>query len=79
MLVYPEMESWNEFYPSEIFVRAGDTDDIVPPFKKANIGATVYLSGSEDDTLIYKKIGDIENVADIASNTVLIGHVNSSL
>lgn len=79
MVVYPEIESWNEFYPSEIFIRMAEADtneDMVRVFKLAKIGTTIYLGkGSQNDTIIYKKIGDIEDELGLSSNTIFIGHV----
>lgn len=61
MLVYPEIESWNEFYPSEIFIRLGlneTMEDAFTAFKNANIGATIHLGlNTQPLTLIFKKIG----------------------
>ena len=75
MLVYPEIESWNEFYPSEIFIRNEPTEDIFNVIKMANIGTTIYAGGSITATQIYKKIGKIEAISDMDSNLILIGHV----
>lgn len=46
MQVYPELASWDEFYPSEIFIAMGATDEadaFFPILKKANIGATIII------------------------------------
>ena len=78
MRVYPEIESWDEFYPSEIFIRteSGDSnEDLVSVLNKANIGATIYSGNSMTATQIYKKIGKIEAILDMESNLVLIGYV----
>lgn len=78
MIVYPEIESWNEFYPSEIFIRLGDneqTSDAFPVIKIANIGTTFYLGQSANETLIGKKIGDIEDITDLNSSLLMIGYV----
>ena len=78
MLAYPEIESWNEFYPSEIFLRmtiADDDNAVVETFKKANVGAKIYLALTEAETLIYKKVGEFENQNDMYSNLILLGHV----
>lgn len=37
MVVYPEIESWNKFYPSEIFIRHRPNDDIFSVIKMANL------------------------------------------
>lgn len=78
MRVYPEIESWNEFYPSEIFIRLGGNetpDDAFPVIKMANIGTTVYLGTSVSSTNIYKKIGKVENISDMSLSTILVGQV----
>ena len=75
MLVYPEIESWNEFYPSEIFIRNEPTEDVFSVIKRANIGTTIYAGNSLTATQIYKKIGKIEAAPDMESSLVLIGHV----
>lgn len=75
MVVYPEIESWNEFYPSEIFIRNEPTEDIFSVVKKVNIGATIYSGNSLTATQIYKKIGKIEASPDMESNLILIGYV----
>ncbi len=75
MLVYPEIESWNEFYPSEIFIRNEPTDDVFSVIKRAKIGTTIYSGTSTTATQIYKKIGKIEATPDMESNLILIGYV----
>ena len=75
MLVYPEIESWNEFYPSEIFIRNEPTEDVFSVIKMANIGTTIYSGNSMTATQIYKKIGKIEAAPDMDSSLILIGHV----
>ena len=77
MLVYPEIESWNEFYPSEIFMLMGENETseaAFPVFKIAKIGTTIYLGRSANETMVYKKIGDIEALPDIDSSLIYIGH-----
>ena len=32
MQVYPEIESWNEFYPNEIFIMIGENETIGDAF-----------------------------------------------
>lgn len=81
MVVYPDIESWNKFYPSEIFILLGDnetTEDALPALKIANIGTTIYLGVSATETYISKKIKDIEDLLDINSSMINIGHVNSA-
>lgn len=78
MLVYPEMESWNEFYPSEIFILLADNENVSDAFavlKKANIGTTIYLGQTAAETTIAKKIRDIEVLDDINSSLLLLWHV----
>lgn len=80
MHVYPEIESWNEFYPNEIFIRLGDNEDnnvALPVFKIANIGTTIYLGLSMNETQIFKKISDIEIFSDVKSSTLLVGYVRT--
>ena len=75
MLVYPEIESWDEFYPREIFIRNEPTDDMFSVIKRVNIGTTIYSANSVTETQIYKKIGKIEAAPDMESSLILIGHV----
>lgn len=78
MLAYPEIESWNEFYPSEIFLRMSIADDdniVVETFKKAKVGAKIYFALSDDETLIYKKVGEFETQEEMYSNLVLLGDI----
>ena len=65
MLVYPEIESWNKFYPSEIFIRHEPTENIFSAIKMANIGTTINLHSPASGTSVYKKIGDIVSVGDL--------------
>lgn len=37
MLVYPEIESWNKFYPSEIFIRRDSNDSNLILLRRVNI------------------------------------------
>ena len=77
MIVYPKIESWDEFYPSEIFIRMGDNEiinDAFPMFKIANIGTTFYLGVSSNETIVYKKIEDIEDLPDMKSSIIIVGH-----
>ena len=75
MLIYPEVESWDEFYPSEIFIRHEPTEDLFNVIKMANIGTTIYSGNSVTDTQIYKKIGKIEATSDMETSLILIGYV----
>ena len=68
MRVYPEIESWNEFYPSEIFIMVDENEsigDAFLPLKMANIGTTINLHSPVNGTSAYKKIGDIVSVDDL--------------
>lgn len=83
MQVYPELASWDEFYPSEIFIAIGATDEadaVFPILKKANIGATIIIGETNPRTksTTYKKVGDIEAIADIPTSMVLLGQVELS-
>ena len=82
MVVYPEVNSWDEFYPSEIFVQQNDTEsdeELFPIFKKAKIGSTFYVgvmaNGAPAGTTIYKKIGDIEAPSDVSLNFLIVGNI----
>lgn len=78
MVVYPEIESWNEFYPSEIFIRRESNDsneDLISVLNKANIGAEISLGNSSYSTDTYKKIGDIVSLSDMDSNLLLLRRV----
>lgn len=75
MVVYPEIESWDEFYPSEIFIRKDTNDsmeDVLSVINKANIGTTINLGMSATATQIYKKIGNIVSLDDMDSNLILL-------
>lgn len=78
MIVYPEIESWNEFYPSEIFIRHEPNDDIFSVIKMANIGTTIYSGTSTTATQIYKKIGNIVSLDDMDSNLILLRYISIS-
>ena len=68
MRVYPEIESWNDFYPSEIFIMVDENEsigDAFLPLKMANIGTTINLHSPANGTNVYKKIGDIVSVDDL--------------
>ena len=68
MQVYPEIESWNEFYPNEIFIMMGENEavgDAFLPLKMANIGTIINLHSPANGTNVYKKIGDIVSEEDL--------------
>ena len=75
---YPELESWNEFYPNEIFIAITNSDTegaYLPVLKKAKIGTTIVLGENCSITTTYKKVGDIEDGADINSSLIILGEV----
>lgn len=79
MKVYPNPDSWDEFYPTEIFIGLADTDtqlEYIPIIKKANIGATIVF-GSNTASTTYKKVGDIKAIADIATSLVILNAVDA--
>ena len=78
MIVYPKIESWDEFYPNEIFIRMGEADEgdaLFTVIKKANVGATIYFAFTENETVIQKKIGEIKNQSEMNAKLILIGYV----
>lgn len=77
MIVYPNPASWDEFYPSEIFIAASEAEeeDALYVIQKANVGATIALGKGQKGTMIFKKVGDFENVHDFSSALVLVGYV----
>ena len=79
MLVYPEIESWDEFYPSEIFILMGETDtneDLLRVIKMTNIGTTINLSKSPTITTTYKKIGVVETINDFQKSLILLANIS---
>lgn len=81
MIVYPNPDSWDEFYPSEIFIALGEGEDIsavINEFVKANIGATIIIGERATKSQTYKKVGEIESFADMVSNLVLLGTAGAS-
>ena len=80
MRIYPEIESWNEFYPNEIFINLSSDEteeDIISVANKANLGATLYVGLTSDATVILKKIDKVENFDDYTNNLLMIGFVSS--
>ena len=76
MTVYPEIESWDEFYPSEIFFQAGnDESGAHEILKKCPIGAKIYMGMGVDATSVYKKIGEYKVVDDMNTSLVLVGSI----
>ena len=76
MVVYPEIESWDEFYPSEIFVSYTETDNVDDIFKRVPVGAKLYMGMNAEDTQIFKKIGEYKNPDDMANNFVFLGIIS---
>lgn len=81
MQVYPNPDSWDEFYPSEIFIavtRDDSSDAPLPVFIQANIGTTIALGqpgSSGQITRVYKKVGELETMADFESAFVILSKV----
>lgn len=74
MVVYPNPDSWDEFYPSEIFmiVTGDDSDEaILNIIKKANIGATIVL-GERAQTTTYKKVAALASMADVDTSLIVL-------
>lgn len=74
MVVYPNPDSWDEFYPSEIFmiVTGDDSDEaILNIIKKANIGATIVL-GERAQTTTYKKVAALASAADFDTSLIVL-------
>ena len=75
MTVYPNPDSWDEFYPSDIFIAMVEGEDIstaINEIVKANIGANILLCENATKSQTYKKVGEIESVVDIPLNLVLL-------
>ena len=85
MVVYPNQDSWNEFYPNEIFVQMGEnttTEDFFSLCKKAKVGSTIYVGnveGAVHSTSVFKKVGDFEAVFDGPLNMVLVGYFRNNI
>ena len=83
MRVYPELESWDEFYPNEIFIRMDGTegdDDVSSVIKKAHIGSTIYIGalfGEAGETTTYKKVGDFDDLSDPFQSLLILGYVTN--
>ena len=75
MYIYPEMESWDEFYPSEIFISYKETDDITIPLKRANIGAKLYLGVGMQQTDILKKVAEVNDEGDPFAGFISLGTI----
>lgn len=81
LIVYPNPDSWDEFYPSDIFIALGAGEDIsaaINALVNANIGANILIGENAFKSRTYKKVGEIETVADINTSLVLLGRVTMS-
>ena len=77
MTVYPEIESWDEFYPSEIFFQAGNDENGADYIlKRAPIGAKIYMGTGIDSTTVLKKIGEYKVIDDMPTSFVLVGNIH---
>lgn len=74
MQVYPNPDSWDEFYPSEIFIALANESEEgwFPILEKAKIGATITMGYSSTKSYTYKKVGDITALADLPTSIVLL-------
>ena len=75
MIVYPNPDSWNEFYPSEIFVALdeGETQSsAVSVFVKAKIGATIVIGRAATASTTYKKVREIAGLDDVETGLVVL-------
>lgn len=75
MHVYPNPDSWDEFYPNDIFIALGvgeAINTVIGALVKANIGATIVISKEATQSQAYKKVGEIESLADISKSLVLL-------
>lgn len=80
MHVYPNPDSWDEFYPSEIFIALGTDETLnaaINAFVNANIGATIVIGTNGTESQTYKKTGEIESLADMPLNVVLLSTADS--
>ena len=75
MYIYPEMESWDEFYPSEIFISYTETEDITIPLKRANIGAKMYLGVGVEQTAVLKKVAEVDDAGNPFAGFIALGYV----
>lgn len=81
MIVYPNPDSWDEFYPSEIFIAMANGDsqsDLVPVIAKAQIGASIVVGSAASSSITYKKVGEIAALADISTSLIFLGQVASN-
>ena len=72
MRIYPEIESWNEFCPSEIFVSYTASDNTDEIFKNAPVGSTIYMGENADSTVILKKVAKAKGAEDLTNSFVLL-------
>lgn len=76
MTIYPEIESWDEFYPIEIFVSYTASDNIDELLKNAPVGSTIYLGENAESTAIFKKVAKAKGSEDLTNSFVLLGVVS---
>jgi hypothetical protein len=78
LIVYPNPDSWNEFYPSEIFVALEQREtqsSAVSVFVKAKIGATIVVGTAATSSTTYKKVREIADLDDIETGLVVLSRV----
>lgn len=81
MIVYPNPDSWDEFYPSDIFIALGAGEDIsaaINAIVNANIGANILIGENATKSQTYKKVGEIVSIADMSSNLVLLSTADAN-
>lgn len=81
MIVYPNPDSWDEFYPTDIFIALGAGEDIsaaINAIVNANIGANILIGENATKSQTYKKVGEIVSIADMSSNLVLLSTADAN-
>lgn len=81
MHVYPNPDSWDEFYPSEIFIalaKGESQSDLVSMLAKAQIGANIVVGTGASSSITYKKVGEIAVLADVGTSLIFLGQAVSS-
>lgn len=80
LVIYPNPDSWDDFYPSNIFIALGageKIEDAINVFVKANIGATILIGTNATQSQTYKKVGEIKSLVELISNVVLLRTADS--
>lgn len=75
MIVYPNPDSWNKFYPGEIFValEGGETQgSAISVFVKAKIGTTIVVGTAATSSTTYKKVREIAGMDDVETGLVVL-------